>query len=67
MQVNVKKLLECQRQAQLTGAQLADMAGLRPQSFYALVYRGTCAMPTLTAIASALNIDVSELVNQKGR
>lgn len=65
MKINKKNLDILQCRAGLTGAQLAAKAGLKPQSYSAVKNRGTCAAPTVAAIAAALGVDVTEIIEQE--
>lgn len=64
MKISRKKLDILQCRAGLTGAQLAEKAHMKPQSYSAAKLRGSCAAPTVAAIAAALGVDVTEIIEE---
>lgn len=56
-------ILECR--TGLRGYQVARKANLKPQSYSAIKSRGSCAPPTVAAIAAALDVDVTEIIEQE--
>ena len=65
MKISKKKLDVLQCRAGLTGSQVAVKAGLKPQSYSAVKNRGSCAAPTVAAIAAALGVDVTEIIEEE--
>lgn len=66
MKINKRKLDILQCRAGLTGTQVAQKAGIKPQSYSAVKVRGSCAAPTVAAIATALGVDVTDIVDEDG-
>lgn len=65
MKVSKKKLDVLQCRSGMTGAEVAAKAGLRPQSYSVVKNRGTCAAPTVAAIAAAFGVPVEEILESE--
>lgn len=65
MKINKNHLTVLQCRVGMTGTQIAKKAGLKPQVYSAVKNRGTCAAPTVAAIAAALGVDVTELIEEE--
>lgn len=66
MEINKERLNLFQCRTGLTGVQVAAKAGLKPQSYSAIKCRGSCAAPTVAAIAAAFGVPVDELLDVGG-
>lgn len=65
MKISKERLCVLQCRTGMTGAQVAAKAGLKPQSYSAVKIRGTCAAPTVTAIAAAFGVPVEEILEKE--
>ena len=66
MKINKDQLCILECRLGMTASQVAVKAGLKPQSYSAAKTRGSCAPTTIYKIASALGVDVTEIINQEG-
>lgn len=65
MKISKKQLCVLQCRLGLTGAQIAEKAGIKPQCYSAVKNRGTCSSTTIGKIARALGVDVTEIIEQE--
>lgn len=65
MKINSFRINSLLAKQGLTQAELARRAGMTKQATCALIRRGTCEPRTAGKIASALNIDVEELIQKE--
>ncbi|MBP3524326.1 MAG: helix-turn-helix transcriptional regulator [Clostridia bacterium] len=65
MKINTFRINTLLAKQGLTQAELARRAGMTKQATCALIQRGTCEPRTAGKIASALNIDVEELIQKE--
>lgn len=65
MKLNKKQLCALQCRLGLTGVQVAEKAGIKPQCYSTVKNRGTCAPATVGKIAAALGVDVTDIIEEE--
>lgn len=68
MKVDANKMECCMVRAEVYSvSELAKKVGVSQQTVYAIKQRGTCRMQTAAAIARALGVDVTEIMEDVER
>ena len=64
LKIDCNKIEILQAKAGMTGAQVAEAAGISRQFFSTIKNRGTCRPSSALVIANALGVDVTEIMEE---